>query len=90
VDNAAATITNPMPYAAIHQLGGPIVRHPKNKSGDRLKIKTKKFGDVEVSWIVGAMPARPFFPIYPDGTLTDAADQLMTAAAQRELQKQLN
>lgn len=92
VDNLAATITNPTLYAAIHQFGGKTSPHkiePRTKKA--LAFVSKKFGSIVVSYVNhpgSDIPARPFFPIEPDGTLTDAADRLMTAAAQRELQKQ--
>lgn len=79
----AATLANPMPYAAIHQFGGII------------RPKTKRF----LSWInsdgervfakMVTIPARPFFPILND-KLTPAAEEKIGAAAQRAIDREAN
>lgn len=77
----SATVTNPMPYAAIHQFGGVI------------RPKTKKY----LSWInskgervfakMVTIPARPFFPVL-NGKLTPAAEAKIEHAARRMIERE--
>lgn len=76
----AATLANPMPYAAIHQHGGIIRAKGKalswvNSKGERVFAK------------MVTIPARPFFPILND-KLTPAAEQKIGAAAQRAIDRE--
>jgi phage gpG-like protein len=81
VTGATAELSNPMPYAAIHQFGGDI--HPKGKP----LAYTKASGE-KVFQAVGEMPARPFFPVW-NGQLTAAAQKLITSVGERALARQL-
>lgn len=77
----AATLSNPMPYAAIHQFGGII------------RPKTGKF----LSWINSSgervfarkvtIPARPYFPVLNE-KLTPAAEEKIGNAARRIIAKE--
>jgi phage gpG-like protein len=77
----SVTISNPMIYAAIHQLGGEI--RPKN-------AKALKFFSGGRWWTVKkvTMPARPYMPILPDGRLTSAAATLIERACRRAFERQ--
>lgn len=80
VGTRSALVGNPMPYAAIHQFGGKI--RPKN-------VKALKFQSGGRWWTVQevTMPARPFFPIAPDGGLTSKAAARVLSAGQRALDR---
>lgn len=79
-------LSNPTPYAAIHQYGGKTKPHrilPKKK-------KALAFG----GGVYGAVnhpgsniPARPFFPVDKAGHLTAAAEKLILASGQRTANK---
>lgn len=82
VGTRTATVGNPTRYAAIHQFGGTI--RPKNG-------KALRFQSGGRWWTVSkvTIPARPFFPIAPDGGLTSAAAQRVLSAGQRTLDRLL-
>lgn len=76
----AATLSNPMPYAGIHQFGGTIRAKGKalswiNSKGERVFAKMVK------------IPPRPFFPVL-DGKLTPKAEEKISAAAQRVIERE--
>lgn len=76
----AATLSNPMKYAAIHQFGGVIRAKGKalswvNSKGDRVFAK------------MVTIPPRPFFPIIDD-KLTPAAEEKIGAAGQRAIDRE--
>lgn len=73
----AATLANPMPYAAIHQHGGVIRAKGKvlawvNSKGERVFARRV------------TIPARPFFPAI-NGKLTPAAEEKIGNAGRRAL-----
>lgn len=79
-DDKTATVSNPMPYAAIHQFGGKITAKGKAlcwTAPDGTKHFAKSV----------TMPPRPFFPVV-DGHLTPAAEQLILAAGERALARE--
>ena len=88
VTPTSAVLSNPMPYAAIHQFGGQTRAHkivPRRR-------KALAFGGVVVHSVNhpgSHIPARPFFPVGEDGRLTPAAERLILAAARRELARLL-
>lgn len=94
VGRSSAEISNPTPYASIHQFGGRTAPHtivPRGKKA--LAFTSAKFGNVVVRSVNhpgSNIPARPFFPITPDGGLTPEADRLIANAAQRQLDKQIS
>ena len=85
VSAGRATLKTPVPYAAIHQFGGPLgsKKHPTVKHRD---IATGQV--TAITGGVGTMPARPFFPILND-RLTPAARARMEAAAQRAAEREV-
>lgn len=80
VTSRAATLRTPMIYAAIHQFGGTINGKPwlrfKTPSGKWVSVRQVK------------IPARPFFPVEPNGQLTPKAEEKIRAAAMRVIQSQ--
>jgi phage gpG-like protein len=81
VTATTATVSNPMPYAAIHQFGGEI----RPKSGGSLMWTAPDGAKVFAKKVT--MPARPFFPVV-NGKLTPAAEALILKAAERALLRQ--
>ena len=75
VTSTRATVSNPMVYAAIHQLGGKITGNPWL----RFRIGERWVTLHEVS-----IPARPFFPV-EHGRLTAKAEEKIGAAGKRAL-----
>ncbi len=76
------TVGSDRKYAAIHQLGGVI--RPKNKaalvfwSGGRMwRVKQVK------------IPARPFFPFNPDGSVAQKHERKIMRMVDQAMQKQL-
>lgn len=82
VGQRSAMVSNPMRYAAIHQFGGEI--RPKNAKALRFQSGGRWWTVQKVT-----MPARPFFPIAPDGGLTQAATDRILSAGQRTLDRLL-
>ena len=80
VTDTTATVSNPMPYAGIHQFGRTI----KAKIGPYLKFN---WGGGWASVASVTIPARPFFPVL-DGKLTPRAEDLIRRAGERMLLKQ--
>lgn len=74
VSDAGATLSNPTPYAAIHQFG----------SGQMKARRKTKHGEIEVQMNI---PARPFVPVGPDGRLTRDAFLFIRDAGYRAIQK---
>jgi phage gpG-like protein len=81
VSNAHAKLSNPMKYAAIHQVGGVI--RPKKGKVLRFQVNGKWFSVKQV-----VIPARPFFPVTPDGKLTPEAERLIGRAGERAIARQ--
>ena len=79
VTNTHATVSNPMVYAAIHQLGGKITGNPWL----RFKIGNRWVTLHEVT-----IPARPFFPVL-NGRLTPLAEERIRAAGQRAIDRMM-
>lgn len=83
-----AKLSNPMPYAAIHQFGGQTAAHkivPRRR-------QALAFGGVVVRSVNhpgSQIPARPFFPVDAQGRLTPAAEVLLRGAGQRALDRLL-
>jgi phage gpG-like protein len=82
VTSTYAKLSNPMPYAAIHQFGGVI----KPKKGDYLKVNIPGVGWRSLKQVV--IPPRPFFPVI-DGKLTPKAETLIARAGERAMLRQL-
>lgn len=88
-----ATVSTDRPYAAIHQFGGRTGPHkitPRRKKA--LAFTSAKFGNVVVRGVNhpgSNIPARPFFPITPEGRFTDAAGGLIVRAGERALARLL-
>lgn len=78
----AATLSNPMIYAAIHQHGG-IIR-PKREGGLLSWVNSK--GERVFAKMV-TIPPRPFFPVL-DGKLTPKAEEKIGAAGQRAIARE--
>lgn len=86
VSATAATISNPMPYAALHQFGGRTAPHTIEPRRARALHWISGGGDHfarRVHHPGSNIPARPFIPITPSGDLTPAAATLIRAAAER-------
>lgn len=81
VSNTKATLANPMRYAAIHQFGGVI--RPKTAKALRFFSGGKWYTVKKVT-----IPARPFFPVTPDGKLTPAAEDKIARAGERALARE--
>lgn len=77
----SATLSNPMPYAGIHQFGG-IIR-PKTKN---LLSWVNSKGDRVFAKMV-TIPARPFFPVL-NGQLTPKAEEKIGNAARRVIKRE--
>jgi len=80
VSNSGATVSNPMIYAAIHQLGGTIKGNP-----------WLRFEYAPGRWATVAqvtIPARPFFPVEND-RLTPKAEEKIAAAGRRAIERQI-
>jgi phage gpG-like protein len=88
-----AELSNPTPYAAIHQFGGQTAPHEIRATNKRALAFTLRDGTRIVARSVkhpgSKIPARPFIPITPDAELTSAADRLIASAMERELEKQI-
>ncbi len=82
VTDKAATVANPMRYAAIHQFGGLI--RPKSKQALRFQIGGRWVTVQKVT-----MPARPFFPVDESGRMTPKAETLVQRAGERAVARQL-
>jgi phage virion morphogenesis protein len=85
VTDDQAIVSNPTPYAAIHQFGGktrPHVIEPKFKKA--LAFNGGVYA--KVNHPGSNIPARPFFPVQ-NGKLTPAAEKLILAAGQRTFKK---
>lgn len=92
VSATAATISNPMPYAALHQFGGktaPRVIEPRRARALHWISGGRDHFARRVNHPGSNIPARPFVPISPAGDLTPAAAALIRAAAERALQRQM-
>jgi len=88
VTGEAATLSNPMPYAAIHQFGGRTPAHRiVPKRGKALKFGGKFYAAVNHPG--SNIPPRPFFPVDASGHLTARAENLIGRAGERELAKQI-
>ncbi len=88
VSNDGATLSNPMPYAAIHQFGGRTAPHRiVPRKGKALKFGGKFFAAVNHPG--SNIPARPFFPVDAGGQLIPKAENLIARAGERELAKQI-
>lgn len=72
-----AELSNPTPYAAIHQFGGVIKGNPLLKF---------KIGDQWVSKHQVTIPPRPYYPV-KDGKLTPAAEKLIVASGLRTAER---
>jgi len=84
----SVTVSNPMPYAGIHQFGGKTKAHrivPKFKKA--LSFGGRVYGAVNHPG--STIPARPFFPVDASGQMTPKAEQLVQQAGEREIRKQL-
>jgi phage gpG-like protein len=81
VSSTFARLSNPMPYARIHQLGGVI----KAKGGGKLAFPGA--GGKMVFRKQVTIPARPFYPIL-NGQLTPMAETKILAAGKRVIDKQ--
>jgi phage gpG-like protein len=82
VTSTYARVSNPMPYAAIHQFGGTI--KPKTAKALRFQVGGRWFTVKSVF-----IPARPFFPVDTSGKLTAPAERLIERAGERALARQL-
>jgi phage gpG-like protein len=72
------TIGSDRPYAAIHQLGGQTKPHPITARRARslyFQLGAKSIHAKSVQHPGSRIPARPFFPVTPNGDLTAAARQ---------------
>lgn len=83
VTNDAATVSNPMVYAPIHQFGGVI----KPKTAKVLRFKTSSGKWISVKQVT--IPARPFFPVI-NGKLTPAAETKILRAGERAIARQVD
>ena len=77
VTSHGATVSNPTPYAAIHQFGGTIKGNPLLK----FKVGNQWISKAEVK-----IPARPFYPIR-SGALTPEASAKIADAGMRVMMK---
>ena len=93
VSDRQATLSNPMPYAAIHQFGGQTAPHailPRRRKA--LAFTSQRFGRVVVRKVEhpgSKIPARPFLPIHPTGQLTAMATLLVVEAMESALRRHL-
>lgn len=88
VTNEHAKLSNPMPYAAIHQFGGKTAAHrivPKRKKA--LAFGGKVYGAVNHPG--SKIPARPFFPVDSSGRLIPKAEDLIRRAGERVMEKEI-
>ncbi|MCX8090600.1 MAG: phage virion morphogenesis protein [Verrucomicrobiae bacterium] len=87
-----AVLSNPMPYAAIHQFGGKTPPHtirPRLARALRFQVRDTTVFAARVEHPGSNIPARPFVPITEAGEFTAAASSLIVAAAERALRRQL-
>jgi len=82
VTKDTATVSNPMPYAAIHQFGG-VIRPNSAKSLMWIDASGKRVFAKKVT-----IPARPFFPVI-NGRLTGPAESLILKAMRRAIERQI-
>jgi phage gpG-like protein len=82
VTDKTATVSNPMIYARVHQLGA-IIKAVNAKALSWLDNGVRRFAKKV------KIPARPFFPIL-NGRLTPAAETKILAAGKRVIDKQSN
>jgi phage gpG-like protein len=82
VTSTYARVSNPMVYAAIHQVGGVI----KPKAAKRLTWVGSDGQKVFASKVT--IPARPFYPVTADGKLTPEAERLIARAGERAIERQ--
>ena len=72
----SVTVSNPMPYAAIHQFGG-VIEPKRGKLLSWVGADGKRYFAKKVT-----MPPRAFFPVL-QGKLTPAAEKMIAAAGHR-------
>jgi phage gpG-like protein len=85
-----AKLSTDRPYAAIHQFGGhtrPRVIRAVKKKALAFTIQGRKLIRRSVNHPGSHMPERPFVPVYR-GKLTTKAEQKMSAAARRVIERQ--
>ncbi|HMO03907.1 MAG TPA: phage virion morphogenesis protein [Kiritimatiellia bacterium] len=71
-DNNSATIGSDRPYAAIHQLGGktkPHIIKAKDAAALYFRVGAQSYYAKQVKHPGSLIPARPYFPLHPDGRL---------------------
>lgn len=83
VTDQFARLSNPTPYAAIHQFGGTI--EPVN--ADALVFKGPDGKPIFAKKVT--MPPRPFYPVL-NGKLTAPAEKLIAAAGEKAARKQFD
>lgn len=81
VTPTTATLSNPTPYAAIHQFGG-VIRPVTAKRLSWVGPDGKRIFAMKVT-----IPARPFYPI-TGGRLTAAAEEKIRRAGERALARE--
>jgi phage gpG-like protein len=82
------TVGSDRHYAAIHQLGGRTPAHvirPKTAKALRFVIGGRVIFVKSVTHPGSAVPARPYFPFYADGSLTTHARTRVEAAMEIKL-----
>ena len=82
VTPTTATLSNPTPYAAIHQFGG-VIRPVTAKRLSWVASNGQRIFAMKVT-----IPARPFYPI-DGGRLTAAAEEKIARAGERALARQI-
>ncbi len=85
VTNTSVQVGSDRPYAAIHQLGGRTGPFTIRAKGRALKfvIGGRTIFAKSVKHPGSRMPARPFFPFYADGRMTQYAERRVVAVLTR-------
>lgn len=71
-DNDTVTVGSDRPYAAIHQLGGTTKPHEiraRDAMALYFRVGALSYYAKEVNHPGSKIPARPYFPLLPDGSL---------------------
>lgn len=92
VSNNSVTVGSDRPYAAIHQLGGQTKPHViKARYAGALYFQKGPISLTvhSVNHPGSKIPARPFFPFRPDGTMLPAAREKVEAVGKLKVDKLL-
>jgi phage gpG-like protein len=89
VDDRAARLANPTPYASIHQFGAADYIGGETVGTIKTKYANRRYAGSFQDVVKGGhgIPPRPFYPVL-NGRLTPAAEDLIAKAGQEAILKQ--